>query len=1032
MANYSYENFSSSNSAYTGRFEIYETNNISANTTTIQWYFKLYRNDSYSSTYSRASGNRVVVYIDEALVLDTTSCGTVTAPNGAANAYTLASGSRVVSHNTDGTKSFRFSAQYTNSASNSISPLTVSNTHICSTIPRTSSFTLSASSVNIGSDITVNITRASSSFRHIVSLVTPDENTVFRTDGVETGKAVTVPWSIVQSFMQSRSLTSVTMKVYVLTYSGTNSSQNHIGTVYGTFTATVPASNFTLSTSSIDMGQPVTASIAKGSHYLNYTVDYTFEGNTDRLKSITAGSDEAVCNFTPSISAYAGKIRDKASAAGTMRVTTYCGSALAGYKELSLTLKVPSSIVPEARLSVEAPQTPYIQNKSRLPCHVTASASYSTITKIEVFRKGADSPQISQTYSTANVTDAILSAPACPAAGISEYYIRVSDARGRSVNSSVQNVDIAPYSPPTVKIIRCERNPENPQEILLDFEAKAAAAEGITHTIECKYRFASEEIAESYPLSITGEDQTKASGYVTTTKNCRLIGFNPDKSYNIQLMITDTVLGASTSASDFKVVPTIECVLDIYTGGKGIAFGKTAEQEGRFEVEWNAYFSKPVTINPNATCGLFLSNANGVESSVSYQTKDNAWTVGVGCGNNASQFVFWDTKSNAARMLLDSSGYLRVPGEIQSATANSFRLVNGNYGAFWSNDGSSYYLRLTNSGDPYGDFNSLQPLTVNLSTGVCVTNGNLPLTGGTLTGNITFNNYSNSIIFPLTTGKIHLTTQSSGASFHIAYVANGSSGWTSTPLSINNSGTCTVNGCLSLTGGTMSGHLTLPNNIRLNIGSGHISTNGNQKLYFAASGETTYELFYGVRDGLWTFAPSDANLNNMTLGSPNYKWTQLWAGTSTIGTSDRNEKNSISILDAEQWKCFLMGLKPVSYKFNNGSSNRLHHGMIAQDVEQLLESLDIRSQDFAGFVKYEKMKTIETVKEIEKEDGSREKYTEREEAPVLDEYGNPVYGYGLRYEEFIAPIISALQSSIREIEDLKLAVEVLKQNNNCF
>lgn len=230
----------------------------------------------------------------------------------------------------------------------------------------------------------------------------------------------------------------------------------------------------------------------------------------------------------------------------------------------------------------------------------------------------------------------------------------------------------------------------------------------------------------------------------------------------------------------------------------------------------------------------------------------------------------------------------------------------------------------------------------------------------------------------------------------------------------------------------MSGHLTLPNNIRLNIGSGHISTNGNQKLYFAASGETTYELFYGVRDGLWTFAPSDANLNNMTLGSPNYKWTQLWAGTSTIGTSDRNEKNSISILDAEQWKCFLMGLNPVSYKFNNGSSNRLHHGMIAQDVEELLESLGIRSQDFAAFVKYEKMKTIETVKEIEKEDGSREKYTEREEAPVLDEYGNPVYGYGLRYEEFIAPIISALQSSIREIEDLKLAVEVLKQNNNCF
>ena len=997
MANYSYENFSSSNSAYTGRFEIYETNNISANTTTIQWYFKLYRNDSYSSTYSRASGNRVVVYIDEALVLDTTSCGTVTAPNGAANAYTLASGSRVVSHNTDGTKSFRFSAQYTNSASNSISPLTVSNTHICNTIPRTSSFTLSAFSVNIGSDITVNITRASSSFRHIVSLVTPDEKTVFWTDGVETGKAVTVPWGIVQSFMQSRSLTSVTMKVYVLTYSGTNSSQNHIGTVYGTFTATVPASSFTLSTSSIDMGQPVTASIAKGSHYLNYTVDYTFEGNTDRLKSITAGSTEAVCNFTPSISAYAGKIRDKASAAGTMRVTTYCGSALAGYKELSLTLKVPSSIVPEAKLSVEAPPTPYIQNKSRLPCHVTASASYSTITKIEVFRKGADSPQISQTYSTANVTDAILSAPACPAAGISEYYIRVSDARGRSVNSSVQNVDIAPYSPPTVKIIRCERNPENPQEILLDFEAKAAAAEGITHTIECKYRFASEEKTESYPLSITGEDQTKASGYVTTTKNCRLIGFNPDKSYNIQLIITDTVLGASTSASDFKIVPTIECVLDIYTGGKGIAFGKTAEQEGRFEVEWNAYFSKPVTINPNATCGLFLSNANGVESSVSYQTKDNAWTVGVGCGNNASQFVFWDTKSNAARMLLDSSGYLRVPGEIQSATADSFRLVNGNYGAFWRNDGNSYFLLLTNSGDPYGKFNDHRPLSVNLSTGICNINGSAA---------------------SLATAR-KLTIGSNSKTF------NGTADVSWTLADIGAAASSHTHSYLPLSGGTMTGNISMGDRW-VCFGSGHISTNANQALYFAASGESNYEVFLGVRNNAWTFCP--VVNGNIRLGNDNYRWGNIYSTNSVITTSDRNEKNSIKILDTDLWRTFIMGLNAVSYKFNEGTSGRTHHGLISQDVEELLRNIGVNPDHFAGFIKYEKMKTIETVKEIEKEDGSREEYTEREEEPVLDQQGNPVYGYGLRYEEFIAPIISALQSSIREIEELKLEIEMLKQN----
>lgn len=69
------------------------------------------------------------------------------------------------------------------------------------------------------------------------------------------------------------------------------------------------------------------------------------------------------------------------------------------------------------------------------------------------------------------------------------------------------------------------------------------------------------------------------------------------------------------------------------------------------------------------------------------------------------------------------AGNIKNTGEIQSETTNSYRLVSGNYGTFWRNDGNDLYLMLTNSGDQYGVYNSFRPLTVDLATGVCDISG---------------------------------------------------------------------------------------------------------------------------------------------------------------------------------------------------------------------------------------------------------------------------------------------------------------------
>ena len=78
----------------------------------------------------------------------------------------LASGNKTISHNSDGTKSISISVEagiYQWAINRS-----GSGTFTLNTIPRESSLSLSASSVNIGDSITANISRASSSFTHDV------------------------------------------------------------------------------------------------------------------------------------------------------------------------------------------------------------------------------------------------------------------------------------------------------------------------------------------------------------------------------------------------------------------------------------------------------------------------------------------------------------------------------------------------------------------------------------------------------------------------------------------------------------------------------------------------------------------------------------------------------------------------------------------------------------------------------------------------------------------------------------------------
>lgn len=148
--------------------------------------------------------------------------------------------------------------------------------------------------------------------------------------------------------------------------------------------------------------------------------------------------------------------------------------------------------------------------------------------------------------------------------------------------------------------------------------------------------------------------------------------------------------------------------------------------------------------------------------------------------------------------------------------------------------------------------------------------------------------------------------------------------------------------------------------------------------------------------------------NQMTLGTPSYKWKQLYAATATINTSDRNDKKDFRMFDSnENYEKFFMDLKPMVFKFKNGESGRDHFGFVSQDVEESLYKYGFDDKSFAGFCK------DAIIEEIEGEDGITR------EVPKLDEDGNEQYVYGLRYSEFTAMNTYMIQKIVKENEELK-------------
>lgn len=293
----------SSNSLYLNVYIDEVSTDVSANTSTINWQLTVSRY-TYYHTFNKQGDSTLSLTLDGQNVHSSNPVWEVWDGE-----VTLASGSSTISHNSDGKKTLPFSCTF-NPNNGLHGTITVSGNLGLTAIPRSSSVSVSAGV--IGSAVTININRQSSSFKHTVRYSWAGKSGTIATD-VGTSTTWTIPLDFANDIPNSASGTGT---VYVDTYSGSTKT----GTQSTTLTASVPANvkpTFT-GISLSDLNGAAQNLIPNGSTFIQV------------ISNIKVAFNGAVGSYGSSITGYyaeiIGKNQSTSSNGGSLGIMNYHGT----------------------------------------------------------------------------------------------------------------------------------------------------------------------------------------------------------------------------------------------------------------------------------------------------------------------------------------------------------------------------------------------------------------------------------------------------------------------------------------------------------------------------------------------------------------------------------------------------------------------------------------------------------------------------------------------------------------------------------
>lgn len=333
---------------------------------------------------------------------------------------------------------------------------------------------------------------------------------------------------------------------------------------------TIPrATTPTLSVSSVDMGGTVTISMPRAASSFTHDLAYTFAGSS--WTAITTG---AGTSYTWTVPDLASKIPNATSGTVTIRCITKSGSTSIGTKTVTMTIKVPSSVVPtisavttaEATSGLAAQFGAFVQNKSKIKTTITAAgAKGSTIKSYStVFR--------SKTYTGSTFTSDVVTA-----SGSMSMVTTVTDSRGRTAKKTT-TISVVAYSVPKISKFTAYR---------VD-AAGAAQEDGIYAMISYSYTVAAVGNKNTASMKVEWK-RTTATEWNSTpllsstslaaaaTQRISSPTFSTDYQYDLRITVKDWFGAAVTYIA---TLPTAAVIMDFSADGKGLGIGKVSERAG--------------------------------------------------------------------------------------------------------------------------------------------------------------------------------------------------------------------------------------------------------------------------------------------------------------------------------------------------------------------------------------------------------------------------------------------------------------------
>lgn len=328
-----------------------------------------------------------------------------------------------------------------------------------------------------------------------------------------------------------------------------------------------PATQPTLSEATVEMGKSVTINTPAVNSAYRHTLRYAFGKATGTIAENVASSK----SWTPPVS-LASRIPDAASGIGTIYCDTYSGSTLLGTKSVSITLTIPSSVVPSAgKLTAAVTEDTsgtgqFVRGMGKAAVSLSGAAGVygSTIKSYSVSGGGWSSNE-------STLTTGILQA-----AGEITFTAVVTDSRGRTAQTTCQ-IEVIAYDKPgisSLSVYRCDSTGAKKNAgtyAAIEIKASYSAITGNTVTLKAAYKLTS--------------DASYGNDTVLTNSGKTVIGgaLSASHTYDVRITVADKFNTATVTAS----LRTKNVIWSVLPKGLGFAIGKVAELANWLDVAWD-------------------------------------------------------------------------------------------------------------------------------------------------------------------------------------------------------------------------------------------------------------------------------------------------------------------------------------------------------------------------------------------------------------------------------------------------------------